>query len=272
MKVNEELITLCEDIFKISGIYTVLYTADGHFLYSHPGTMSDFCLQVRQSAALIEKCLACDKTGLDQCRKSGNICIYRCHMGLYEAVTPIIDSGILIGYLLFGQRIPSDGRDTVHARIAAINDSDFRQKLTDALPSLTETDEDTIRAAARIMAMGACYIRLNHLLGVQKESLARHIEEYVEAHLQDPDLSLTRICRDLGISRSSLYNICRRSFSMGISDYIRARRLERAIDLIRTTSLPIHRISDLVGFSDSDYLTRSIRRATGKTPLRLRNS
>jgi len=272
MKINEELITLCEDIFKISGIHTVLYSADGHVLYSHPGTMSEFCLQVRQSEALTKKCLACDKTGLDQCRKSGDISIYRCHMGLYEAMTPIIDGGILIGYLLFGQLIPADGRQTVQTRIAAIDDVDFQKKLTAALPSLTETDEDTIRAAARIMAMGACYIRLNHLLGVQKESLARHIEEYVDAHLHDPDLSLVCICRDLGLSRSTLYNICRRAFSMGISDYIRARRMERAIELIRTTNLPIYRVAEAVGFSDSDYLTRCVRRATGKTPRSLRKN
>ena len=57
---------------------------------------------------------------------------------------------------------------------------------------------------------------------------------------------------------------------MGISDYIRNRRLEAAEELLRKGTMPIGRAAEEVGLSDANYFTKLIRKRTGMTPGQLR--
>jgi len=52
--------------------------------------------------------------------------------------------------------------------------------------------------------------------------------------------------------------------------YVLARRVERATDLIRTTRLPLAEIAYATGFSDQSHMKRLVKRATGLTPNELR--
>ena len=95
MKHVEQIKQMCDDIYEITGIKAVFYDADMRCVYFHPGSMGPFCSCIRQDAELTEACLRCDREGFAQCRKTGELVIYQCHMGLTEAVAPVLDNEVL---------------------------------------------------------------------------------------------------------------------------------------------------------------------------------
>ena len=269
---TEQLKSICDDIYTITGIKATIYDADMRFLYGHPyDTMSRFCQCVRRNPTLTAECIDCDRAGFAKCRETGEIVIYRCHMGLTEAVAPIMDNNAVIGYLLFGQILSEDALPQIKEKLKR-GDFGEREELMEALDSLEPTEDRIIKASARLMAMCASYITLKDILKIRQESIAAHIDAFVGSNLKDPELSISSLCREFGISRGSLYTISKNEFGMGITEYIRKVRIREALNLLRRTDLPIFRIAEEVGIPDPNYLARLIKQTTGDTPKKLQKS
>ena len=117
--------------------------------------------------------------------------------------------------------------------------------------------------------MCASYVRLKSLLTREQKNISVAIERYISKNLSDPNLSISSICNNFSISRGTLYNISKRIYGMGISEYIRKIRIKKAIDLIKANEEPIYMISERGGICDPNYLTKLIKEETGLTPKRL---
>jgi len=271
MASQELLRGICDDIYQATGIKAVLYNADMEVIYAHPMSMSCFCGSVRQHPKLLEKCLRCDRAGLAQCQKSQDIFIYQCHMGLTEAIAPILEDGKVIGYLLFGQLLSDGHQETVRQKVDTTSEILDKAALKKEIAQLEVIHDTKLRAVARLMGMCACYVRLHQLIRIQQEELILPIEEYIKRHLADAELGIVDICRQFGISRGKLYLIAKQAYSMGITEYIRFLRLEKAMEYLQSTSWPLYRIAEKVGISDGDYLTKLLKKAYGKTPRQIRN-
>ncbi len=258
---------ICNDIELITGIKAVIYDTDNKILHAQPDSMCDFCQEIRRSPELTARCLQCDREGMARCQATRQIEIYQCHMGLTEVIAPILDNGIVIGYILFGQLLTPQARPQITDIInqtSQVNPHILRQ----ALARMPETSTSIIEASARLMAMCACYARLTMILSVRQNSLAMHIDQYLTRHLADKDLSIHTVYRHFGISRGTLYTISRAAFGVGMSEHIRQRRLQLAIELLpRHQSL--NEVAELVGFADADYLGKLIKKQTGTTAKKL---
>jgi len=268
MNAQEQLKSICDDIYAITGIKTVIYDAAMRSVYAHPLAMGEFCGEVRRDPAMLKRCLACDEAGFAQCRRTGEICVYHCHMGLTEAAAPIVDRGTVIGYFLFGQLLEESCRDRVRERVEA-GGFQNRQKLLDLLAAMEPTQESVIQASARLMSMCASYVQLQHVVGVRHKELAVAIAEYIQRRYAD-EITIEQLCRYFGISRGTLYTISKNTFGMGITDYIRTCRNDAAVELLRSSEKPVYQIAEEVGINDANYLTKLVKKHTGKTPRELR--
>jgi len=266
MKDQELLKNVCADIYAITGIKPVIYDANMQVVYAHPLSMSAFCREVRRDPIMAEKCLVCDREGFAQCRKTGDICIYRCHMGFMEAAAPIMEGGVVIGYFLFGQLLTPGARDEVKYKITGMKDQDI---LLSYLQSMMEADEETILASARLMSMCASYIRLQQVIKTQHKEVALMIAEYIRQNY-GKELTIPALCQQFGVSRGTLYQISKDAFGMGITDYIRQCRLDGAVSLLKQGNLPVYKIAETVGIPDANYLAKLIKKHTGLTPRALR--
>lgn len=259
---------MCDDIYALTGIKAVFYDADMQILYNHPGSMGAFCACLRKEKGITEHCIQCDRAGFAQCRKTGELTIYQCHMGLTEAVSPVIDNETVIGYILFGQLVSQDAKTDIEARLRASNFQN-RELLLQYLQEIPPTTDSIIKASARLMSMCASNIHLKTILKIRRAGLPARIDAYISQQLGNPSLSINTICREFGISRGTLYGISKSTFGMGITDYIRSKRLHRAIQLIRMDNLPIYRIAEELGFSDANYMAKLIKKETGSSPKQL---
>jgi AraC family transcriptional regulator len=93
---------------------------------------------------------------------------------------------------------------------------------------------------------------------------------YIEDHLADAGgLSLQKIAAEAGISASHLKTAFRRSTGMPVHQYVLARRIERAKDLLMEGRQSIFEIALETGFSHQGHLSRHMRRSAGLSPKQM---
>jgi len=93
---------------------------------------------------------------------------------------------------------------------------------------------------------------------------------YIEDHLADAGgLSLQKIAAEAGISASHLKTAFRHSIGMPVHQYVLARRIERAKNLLMERRQSILEIALATGFSHQGHLARHMRRSAGLSPKQM---
>ena len=98
------------------------------------------------------------------------------------------------------------------------------------------------------------------------ETFLRKLNQLITDHLDSPELDVTFLCTEMGLSRASLYNKLKAMTNMGANDYINKFRMEKAIQLISTTDFTFTEIAEKIGFTTSRYFSTSFKQYTGETP------
>ena len=98
------------------------------------------------------------------------------------------------------------------------------------------------------------------------ELFMKKLNHTIETHITNAELDIPLLCKEIGISRASLYNKLKEITGMGANEYINKYRLEEAIKLIKTTQLSFAEIADRTGFSTARYFSTLFKQYTGKTP------
>ena len=98
------------------------------------------------------------------------------------------------------------------------------------------------------------------------ETFLLKLNKIILEHLDSSHLDVTFICKEIGMSRASLYNKLKALTDMGANDYINKFRMEKAITLITSTDLSFTEIAEKVGFTTSRYFSTAFKQYTGETP------
>ncbi len=84
-------------------------------------------------------------------------------------------------------------------------------------------------------------------------------------------IKLDNIAEKINISKYYLSRLFKKHTGYSPHEYLINYRLTRAKDLLKTTSLPIYKIADKVGFNSSSHFIKIFKKETGTTPLKFRN-
>ena len=95
---------------------------------------------------------------------------------------------------------------------------------------------------------------------------AKELKEIIQDQI-DSNLNLTEISKSLDINPSYLSREFSKHFDdLSFGEYIRKLRIEKAIELIKSTSYSLTEVAYLTGFSDQSHFTRIFKLHTGKNP------
>lgn len=95
---------------------------------------------------------------------------------------------------------------------------------------------------------------------------AKELKEILQDHI-DTNLSLKEISKNLDIHPAYLSREFSKYFdNFCFGDYIRKLRIEKAIELLNSSSYSLTEIAYLAGFSDQSHFTRIFKSHTGKSP------
>ncbi len=257
------------DFNKITGIMIVLYDEHFNIVYNYPPKMTPFCKKLRLSApGMTVLCHECDRIALLQCQARKELNLYRCHFGLSEAVVPIVEGNTPVGYLMIGGVVRDMDRTQIMTNIKNLRhvSEEDKTELLQLLSRSPSVTDDILTAAAKILEMCACYLIMQNIVEPQQTELYVLIDRYIKKSLSSSTLSLTDICKQFSITRSTLYAVSSRHFGMGISNYIRHCRIEYAKKLLLKNEFSIAQISVKCGFSAPNRFTKTFKQMTGILP------
>lgn len=120
---------------------------------------------------------------------------------------------------------------------------------------------------ALLRAILAEYARLAESPGSSR--LPERLRNYVESHIAET-LTLERLAGHLQLSRYHLVRKYRAMTGCTPMSEVARLRIERARDMVLTTSLPLKDIPAMTGLNDIYHMTRLFRRHLGVTPGSLR--
>ncbi len=107
--------------------------------------------------------------------------------------------------------------------------------------------------------------------GSDEESFIIRLNRIVSDHIDDPELDQQMLCREMGMSRATLFNKMKRITGSGAKEYITRLRIEKAKKLMEDTDMTIAEISDRTGFASQSYFSTAFKSQTGFTPSQYRN-
>jgi len=96
-----------------------------------------------------------------------------------------------------------------------------------------------------------------------------HVREYIDRHYTRP-LTVDQLAKLAGLSTYHFIRAFRAHAGQTPHQYLRARRIERARELLVTTPMPITEICDAVGFQSLGSFCSLFRKLTGETPAAFR--
>lgn len=100
-------------------------------------------------------------------------------------------------------------------------------------------------------------------------AVRRRLADYIDASLDQP-LSLGSLAAIACMSEYHLARMFRLSFGVPPHAWIAARRIERARQLLKSTSMPLQQIADASGYADISHFSHRFRKVVGVAPSRYR--
>lgn len=256
------LLELMQDFYILTGIRIVIFDSFYREVLAWPQSRCDFCRLMHEHEASAKKCDESDYNSFERCRKKGALEIYHCHAGLVEATAPLIDNGIIIGYIMFGQISDLPTEPETRTMLKSIIDHYKLGRFPESLFNITHKTSEQIQAAAKILEACTFYVLLKNMITLQRHNFATNLNTFLLEHLSE-DLSVERLMNEFKISRNKLYDSANEYLGHGIAEYIKALRIKEARRLLKETNLAIHEIADKVGFNDYNYFCRVFKKEVG---------
>ena len=269
MRQEIEINSILKNFYSISGIRISIHDSEFNEIYSYPSEGSVFCKTLQNNAAVLKDCKGNDEKAFDIVKKTGDVYVYKCHCGLYEAVAPIYHFGVLSGYLMMGQI-----RDTTEGSLEyIIKKSSQILKSNDKAIEISKTikaiDRDLISAYISIMTVLAEYITSENKLFSYSDQLPQLIMEYIQKNFSSK-ITLSILSQKFGCCNSTLAKCFKKEYGVSIMSYICKLRLKKSEELLCKTRKSLKEISFECGFYDQNYFSKTFAKAYGCSPSEYR--
>lgn len=264
----EKLHTILLDFYNATGVSISLRrpdfsTVDLDMEYA----TQDFCVLLRSAQNKIDRCTEFDCRLFEKCRQSRKLEIGICHAGLVDAAVPLFHDGVLLGYISLGQMKKDAAFSSVYDRVRDYPlDMLQLEQLYDKLPLF---DSKKIESVARIAEVIAKFILFENMLQPSIDPVIERAAAFIDENLTQ-ELTLDRIVQEIHVSKSTLYRSFSTNLHCTVGEYIAGKRVDKAIGLLRDTSLSMEEIARQTGFADTTGFIRTFRKLEGTTPLKFR--
>lgn len=262
MKLDKQnLEALMKDFYILTGIKVAVFDSDYQEILSYPYENCPFCKLMQSNSETHSLCMKSNEKSFEYCRKNMKMTIFSCHAGLVEATAPLIDNGIIIGYIMIGQI--SDIAD-LDERVANLLPSCEKYGVYDDnaeayIRSIDYKSKDQINAAVKILETITFYVLQKEIISLERKSFISKLNKYIDNNIDD-DITVEKICNELEIGRSKLYEMSMKYLGTGIAKYIKIKRINKAKELLKNTEDSIYDISMQVGFADYNYFCRTFKK------------
>ena len=126
---------------------------------------------------------------------------------------------------------------------------------------------------------GIYYVRKRFKQALKKQEMEQYneirlqIDNYIEKHMNDAELDIAQLCKQLGIGRTRLFQVFQHVYATSPQQLIAERRLQRAAQwLISRPQCNISEIAYDLGFQSPKYFSHCFKERYGTTPSNYRKT
>jgi DNA-binding response OmpR family regulator len=106
----------------------------------------------------------------------------------------------------------------------------------------------------------------SEVLNNDNQEFINKLTQLIEKNIDKSNYSIDTLCQDIGMGRSKLYARIKSTLNVSLGEYMREIRLQKAAELLRTTSLSISEVSFKVGIDNTSFFSRSFKERFGVRP------
>ena len=107
------------------------------------------------------------------------------------------------------------------------------------------------------------------LPGLKRGDKSKYVLEamdYIGAHYQDPNISISAIAQDLGISEGHLSHTFKKETDYTLLNYLTRCRVRKAMELLRDCRVKVYEVAGQVGYRDVTYFSATFKKVVGVSP------
>jgi YesN/AraC family two-component response regulator len=98
------------------------------------------------------------------------------------------------------------------------------------------------------------------------EKLLQETIQFINKHISDPEINIDKMCKEIGISHSSLYRKVKLQTGMTLNELTRSIKLKKAAQLIKSKKYSIAEIMDETGFTNHSYFAKCFKNEYNMSP------
>lgn len=269
----ERLQKVINDFNVATGISVSILDIEYNHIAGGPISANRFCKLMHSTDEGRRRCIHSDRVLLNMAKEQKRAVTRSCHAGLSDTAVPIYSHEMLLGFIMFGQIDDGDGKrtpfDEIYERIKDIELN--KDELRCAYESSVFSDRRKIESAIEIVTILTKYIIFEHLIEPEYGKMSENVAKYIEENITE-ELGVGIICKRFHVSKSMLYREFKVRFGCTVGEYITAKRMELAEQLLRTTEDSISDISEKCGIENCQYFCRVFKKNRGITPLQYRKT
>lgn len=265
-----EINSILKDFYDVSGIRISIHDTEFNEIYSYPQESTPFCRYLQEIHSVKKDCEKNDHDAFLKVKNSGEVYVYKCRRGLYEAVAPLYSFGTLSGYLMMGQICDTEPVSVENiAKIAGEILGD-RKKAEQISSTIKKIDRNRINSYINIMTLLAEYITGTNRTFSDTEKLPPLIKDFINKNYS-AKITLNILSHKFGCCNATLTKSFKNEYGYTIMDYLFKVRIEKAAELVKKTRRSFKEISNDCGFYDQNYFSKSFSKYYGVSPSQYRS-
>lgn len=111
----------------------------------------------------------------------------------------------------------------------------------------------------------------NNYAHTQKKEFLDKAQHLMTEHLKNPDFGVNEFANEMAMSRAQLFRKMKAATGQTPMDYIMSQRIDKAEEMLRTTTRSINDIALVCGFNDASAFRRNFLKIHGVTPSQYRS-
>ena len=259
---TEKLNKLINDLSNLLGISMSFLDRDFNPL-TECKSKDGFCSVIQSTKKGKELCVSSDAVILSKCSKSLKFESHICHAGLCDAAMPIVKNGIIVGYVIMG-RIRTDLESSEVVKKLGWMKRDPESIMTE-YAGLSYFSNDRIESLRSLLS----YVLFENAIEISQDELVTRATEHIANNLKN-ELSVGEICSVVGVSKNILYRCFAEHYGVTLGNYITAKRIEQAKELLTNTGDPVYSVAESVGIGNYTYFCKLFSNKVGISPLKYR--
>jgi len=128
----------------------------------------------------------------------------------------------------------------------------------------------SFRETASALLQQAVGAKDEGLSGMKYSHVVSRAEKYVAENFCDPNISLISVAKYVGLSSAHFSTVFSQTMGRSFINYLTAMRIERAKELLATTSMKLSAIAMEIGYNEPNYFSHVFRKLEGITPKEYR--